>query len=72
LHTENGDKMGRIRTKDIKNAGNEMVEKGGDRFTIDFETNKKQVNNYGLKTSKRVRNKLAGYITRHKRIEARH
>ena len=62
--------MGRIRTKDIKNIGNEMVEKGGDRFAADFETNKKQVNSYGLKTSKRVRNKLAGYITRRKRIEA--
>jgi small subunit ribosomal protein S17e len=63
--------MGRIRTKDIKSAGEIMLDQNRGKFTIEFETNKAQVNQYGLKLSKRVRNRLAGYITRHKRIEAR-
>ena len=62
--------MGRIRTKDIKNAGDTMLAQESSKFSADFEANKAQVNQYGFKLSKRVRNKLAGYITRHKKIEA--
>jgi ribosomal protein S17E len=63
--------MGRIRTSDIKNAGNKMLETEGNKFTIDFNENKLLVNKHGFRLSKRVRNKLSGYITRHKKIEAR-
>ena len=63
--------MGRIRTKDIKNAGKEMWVKYPDKFSTDFEASKKDVNNLGFTLSKRVRNKMAGYITRHKKIQAR-
>lgn len=63
--------MGRIRTKDIKSIGKEVCLAYPDSFNIDFESNKKQVDRLGLKPSKRVRNKLAGYITRQKRIQAR-
>ncbi len=63
--------MGRIRTKDIKSTGETMLSQDREKFSIEFETNKAQVNAYNLKLSKRIRNRLAGYITRHKRIEAR-
>jgi small subunit ribosomal protein S17e len=63
--------LGRIRTKDIKNAAKETLKKNRDKFTTEFDANKKQLEQLGFKTSKRVRNKLAGYITRHKKIEMR-
>ena len=63
--------MGRIRTKDIKTVGADLWKGHANRFSTDFETNKTDVNRFGFKVSKRVRNKLAGYITRQKKIQAR-
>lgn len=63
--------LGRVRTKDIKNAGEEMWKRYPERFGTDFETTKRDVNQLGLTLSKRVRNKMAGYITRHKKIQSR-
>ena len=40
-----------------------LVEKYPDKFTSDFEHNKRVVGEL-LKTTKRVRNRVAGYITR--------
>lgn len=64
--------MGRIRTKDIKKASEELWTKYPEKFTPpDFESVKKEVDSLGIGMSKRVRNKMAGYITRHKKIQAR-
>ena len=55
--------MGRIRQTFIKRTGDELIEKFEDRFTTDFETNKKVVEEVALISTKRLRNRIAGYIT---------
>ena len=56
--------MGRIKSIPIKTLGNRLMEEHGDKFTTDFDKNKKVLG--GLKNikSKKVRNILAGYITK--------
>ena len=56
--------MGRIRTHDIKKVSFELVERYSNRFTADFKTNKEIVNEVKVADSKKIRNKIAGYITR--------
>jgi len=41
-----------------------MVEKYYSRLTLDFQTNKKVCDEIAILPSKRVRNKIAGFITR--------
>jgi len=55
--------LGRVRQAFIKRAGNELIEKYGDKFTTDFDTNKKIVEEVALISTKRLRNRIAGYIT---------
>lgn len=55
--------MGRIRQTFIKRTGDELIEKFEDRFTTDFETNKRVVEEVALISTKRLRNRIAGYIT---------
>jgi len=55
--------LGRIRQTIIKRAGEELLEKFEDKFTTDFETNKKAVEEVALISTKRLRNRIAGYIT---------
>ena len=55
--------MGRIRQTFIKRTGEELLEKFEDKFTTDFETNKKAVEEVALISTKRLRNRIAGYIT---------
>lgn len=47
----------------IKRTAMMLLEKYPDKFTRDFEHNKRVVGEL-LKTTKRVRNRVAGYITR--------
>ena len=63
--------MGRIKTKDIKRAGKRIMELYPDRVGMEFEFNKKFLNELNLGISKKVRNKIAGYITRQMRIKER-
>ncbi|MDP4039244.1 MAG: 30S ribosomal protein S17e [Candidatus Pacearchaeota archaeon] len=53
--------MGRIKTAMIKRATHEL-RKQDINFSTDFNYNKKMLKN--LMPSKRVRNKIAGYISR--------
>jgi small subunit ribosomal protein S17e len=55
--------LGRIRQTFIKRTGDELIEKFEDRFTTDFETNKRVVEEVALISTKRLRNRIAGYIT---------
>ena len=48
----------------IKAIGNELLEKHASHFTNEFEQNKLAVANTTSITSKRVRNRVAGFITR--------
>ncbi|WP_295721238.1 30S ribosomal protein S17e [uncultured Methanobrevibacter sp.] len=55
--------MGNIRTTFVKRISKELIENHSD-FTTDFETNKKLVSEYSTVSTKHLRNKIAGYITR--------
>jgi len=57
--------MGRIKTKMIKRLTFELIKRHRDRFTTLFEENKKIVIEYlGADASKKIRNSVAGYVTR--------
>eukprot|EP00249_Psilotum_nudum_P032318 c47679_g1_i1 orf=173-598(+) len=55
--------MGRVRTKTVKKASRQMIEKYYSRMTLDFQTNKKIAEEVALIPSKRLRNKIAGFAT---------
>lgn len=63
-------KMGRIKTTFIKRKTKELLKMHGDKFTTDFEQNKKLTDSYATLTSKKLRNVIAGYMTRLKKKEA--
>ena len=60
--------MGNIRTTFVKRISKELIETHND-FTTDFETNKKLVSEYSTVSTKHLRNKIAGYVTRLVRLE---
>lgn len=55
--------MGKVRTKLVKRVARELLEKYPDLFTRNFEHNKQVVKRVATIPSKRLRNKIAGYIT---------
>jgi small subunit ribosomal protein S17e len=61
--------MGRIKTSFIKKIAKDLLEKNADKFSTDFETNKKIVSQLIDINSKRIRNIVAGYITSLKKKE---
>ena len=62
--------MGKVRTKTVKKSARVIVEKYYTRLTLDFQTNKKICDEVAIMPSKRMRNKIAGYLTHlMKRIE---
>ena len=60
--------MGKIKTKLIKRTGKKLVEKGIE-FSEDFNKNKKILGN--TMPSKKVRNQIAGFLSRLKKAEAK-
>ena len=56
--------MGRIKTKNIKSLTEEVFSKYRESFTTDFEKNKKAVSAYLDGGGKKIRNTVAGYVTR--------
>jgi len=58
--------MGKIKSKAIRRSAKTLI-KEGIKFSEDFEENKQILNNMPL--SKKLRNQLAGLITRTKRQE---
>eukprot|EP00761_Pharyngomonas_kirbyi_P011109 gb/GECH01011133.1/.p1 GENE.gb/GECH01011133.1/~~gb/GECH01011133.1/.p1 ORF type:complete len:134 (+),score=11.19 gb/GECH01011133.1/:1-402(+) len=55
--------MGRVRTKTVKKSAREIVEKHYNRLTTDFDTNKRVCEEIALIPSKKLRNKIAGFVT---------
>jgi small subunit ribosomal protein S17e len=53
-----------IKPSYIKSLGAELIQKHPGRFTGDFDENKLNVEEFSVIGSKRVRNRVAGYITR--------
>ncbi len=62
--------MGKVRTETVKRTSRELLRRFPDRFTGDFEADKKAVNELVITPSKRLRNRIAGYVTRLKVVEA--
>ena len=56
--------MGRIKSKLVKRTAHNLL-KEENNFNDNFEENKKTI--VGLTPSKKIRNKIAGYITRLKK-----
>jgi small subunit ribosomal protein S17e len=56
--------VGNVYTKDIKRVAQELYEKFKDQVTADFYSNKKLVDMYIDVQSKKVKNRIAGYLTR--------
>ena len=53
-----------IKPSYIKSLGAEIVAKQRTNFSNNFEENKQQLDKSAVVESKRVRNRIAGYITR--------
>ena len=56
--------MGKVRTEHVKRMARELVERFPDKFTTDFENNKKLVNALTNISSTKLRNRISGYATR--------
>ena len=55
--------MGHVRTKTVKKAARVIIEKYYTKLTIDFDTNKRIIEEIAVIPSKPLRNKIAGFIT---------
>jgi small subunit ribosomal protein S17e len=53
-----------IKPSYIKTMGTELLNKQRDYFSNNFDENKQQLGSSAVIGSKRVRNRIAGYITR--------
>ncbi|MFH1823367.1 MAG: 30S ribosomal protein S17e [archaeon] len=60
--------MGRVKSTLIKSTTRKLLSAHGDDMTDNFEENKKRVSKY-IDTNKRLRNSIAGYVTRLKKKE---
>ncbi len=61
--------MGRIKTTRIKRKTKELLKIHGEKFSSDFNQNKLVTNKYTVIYGKKLRNIIAGYMTRLKRRE---
>ena len=66
-----GGRLGRIRPTYIRRVAVELMRLHADAFTQDFEYNKRRVNELCNVTSRKMRNRIAGYVTRLKELASR-
>merc|ERR1711965_764661 len=55
--------MGRVRNKTVKRASKNVIERYYQSLTMDFNTNKRKLDEVAMIPSKRLRNKIAGFTT---------
>lgn len=55
--------MGKVKTEQIKRIANELIARFPDKFSSNFDDNKRAVDALTRGATKRVRNQIAGYIT---------
>ena len=53
--------MGRVRTKTVKKASRMIIEKYYTKLTLDFDTNKRIMDEVALIPSKPLKNKVSGF-----------
>lgn len=56
--------MGKVKTEQIKRLSKGLLTRFPDKFTTNFDDNKRMVDQLTQGTTTRIRNKTAGYITR--------
>ncbi|MFB6292476.1 MAG: 30S ribosomal protein S17e [Candidatus Nanohaloarchaea archaeon] len=56
--------MGRVRQTYIKRLAKDLVDSSPDRFSEDFDENKEELKETEEFNSKKLRNRVAGYIVR--------
>jgi small subunit ribosomal protein S17e len=56
--------LGKVRTEQVKKIARELLDRFPDKFTTDFENNKKFVDALTNISSTKLRNRVAGYTTR--------
>lgn len=61
--------MGKVRPVLVKRLARELLSRYPDKFTLNFDENKRLVAGLTDIKSKRLRNRVAGYITRLVRIQ---
>jgi small subunit ribosomal protein S17e len=60
--------LGKVKTEQIKHLGKELMTRFPDKFNTIFDDNKRTVDELTKGATTRVRNKVAGYITRTKAL----
>ncbi len=63
--------MGRVRPTYIKRLAKDLVESDPERFSEDFDENKEELKDLKEFNSKKLRNRVAGYIVRVKKNRER-
>ncbi len=63
--------MGRIKTTFVKRKTKELLKIHGEKFTEEFQKNKPLVDEFAKVECKKIRNIMAGYMTRLKKAEAK-
>ena len=61
--------MGKVRIAAVKKTARELVALYPDKFGTDYEANKKAIGTVVDARTKRLRNRIVGYITRLKIVE---
>ncbi len=61
--------MGKVRTEMVKRISLELLDRYEKSFSTEFEQNKQFLNEIELDVTKKLRNRIAGYITRLVKIE---
>jgi len=56
--------LGKVRPERVKKIARELVKRYPDRFSTDFEGNKKLLDSVVTIYSPKLRNRIAGYVTR--------
>jgi len=56
--------LGKVRPEKVKKIAKELLKRYPDKFTLDFENNKKALATLLTASTTKLRNRIAGYVTR--------
>jgi small subunit ribosomal protein S17e len=63
--------LGKVRTEVVKRVSRELMSRFPNAFGPDYEDNKRKIEEFIEVDGKRLRNRIAGYITHLKKIETK-